>query len=169
MTDVAALIAPRPLLIAQADHDGIFRIESVRVLTRKLRRLYELLGAESNVSLVETPGPHSYHEKSRTRIFSLFLRELAGKNISPDRVGDIEQNPDQAEPFETLRVLADSMPADAITGGIQDRFVKTAPPPTSAASRISSTNAVVFWITCAATRLGDSRLSLTSNTYRSKK
>ncbi|MFQ6134001.1 MAG: alpha/beta hydrolase family protein, partial [Armatimonadota bacterium] len=77
LTDVGALIAPRPLMIASANRDGIFTIASIREVYERLRELYDMLGVPQNLSLVETPGPHSYHELSRTAIFSWFLHHLA--------------------------------------------------------------------------------------------
>ena len=130
MADVGALIAPRPLLICQADHDGIYSIESVRELYAKVKRVYDLLGASEGVKLIETPGPHSYHETSRTGIFSWFLKHLAGKNVPPGKVGDIEPDESRKEPFEVLRVLTGGPPSDARSAGIQDHLVKLAQPPT---------------------------------------
>ena len=129
MTDVAALIAPRPLLIGQADHDGLYRIESVREMYEKLRGVYALLGAKDNVRLVETPGPHSYGVASRTGIFSLFLKHLAGKDVPPEAVGDIELDDSKKETFEDLRVYVDGPPPGARTPVIHEDLVRPATPP----------------------------------------
>ena len=87
LADLGALIAPRPLLIGSADKDGIFTIESIRQIHSQLRGLYRKLGAEENLRLVETPGGHSYHERSRTEIFSWFIKHLMGREIAPAEVG----------------------------------------------------------------------------------
>lgn len=129
LADVGALIAPRPLLIASADADGIYAIASVRECYQKVRRAYELLGAEENITLVETPGRHSYHENSRTRIFSLFLKHLKGVEVPPEKVGDIDTSPEVLEPFENLQVYVSGIPADERTSTIQDSFVPLAQPP----------------------------------------
>jgi hypothetical protein len=70
---IGALIAPRPLLIAQADRDGLNTIESVRELHTDISKIYEFYGKAENISLVETPGGHSYHMVSREKKFSFFL------------------------------------------------------------------------------------------------
>ncbi|HUW58219.1 MAG TPA: hypothetical protein VMZ92_16400 [Planctomycetota bacterium] len=129
MADVGALIAPRPLLVSQADHDGLYSIESVRELVGKLRRVYDLLGAPENLSFLETPGPHSYHEKSRTGIFSWFLKHLAGKDVPPEKVGDIELDDSKKESFDALRVYVSGPPTDARTPVIHDDLVPIAEPP----------------------------------------
>ena len=43
--DIGALIAPRPLLIAQADRDGLNQIESVREIFQDLKSFYQQLGS----------------------------------------------------------------------------------------------------------------------------
>jgi hypothetical protein len=79
-----ALIAPRPLLIASANQDGIFPIVSIREVHGQLQRLYRTLDVAENLGFVETPGGHSYHERSRTAIFSWFLKHLASKAVAAE-------------------------------------------------------------------------------------
>jgi cephalosporin-C deacetylase-like acetyl esterase len=129
MADVGGLIAPRPLLIASADRDGIFPILSIRKVHTQLERLYGMLGKQELLKLVETPGGHSYHEKGRTAIFSWFLEHLAGKEVPPDRVGDIDTPEDQPESLETLRVFVTGSPPGNRTTTIHDEFIKIAAPP----------------------------------------
>jgi len=129
LADVGGLIAPRALLIASADRDGIFPILSIRKVHTQLDRLYEMLGKKEMLKLVETPGGHSYHEKSRTAIFSWFLEHLAGEEISPDQVGDIDTPQDQPESLEALRVFISGSPPGNRTTTIQDEFIKIAAPP----------------------------------------
>ena len=44
---VAALVAPRPLLIANTDKDTIFPLDGVVDVYQKTRRIYRLLGKEN--------------------------------------------------------------------------------------------------------------------------
>lgn len=129
LADVGALIAPRPLLIASADRDAIFTIASIRAVHGQLGRLYATLGAPGNLRLVETPGGHSYHERSRTEIFSFFLKHLQGKEVPPDRVGDSEEPAEGWESEETLRVYVNGSPPDNRTPTIQETFFPLASPP----------------------------------------
>ena len=56
---VAALIAPRPLLLGNSDKDDIFPVQGYRRLADKTRKVYELYGAAEKFQLLETKGPHS--------------------------------------------------------------------------------------------------------------
>ncbi|MGQ9731836.1 MAG: alpha/beta hydrolase family protein [Candidatus Zipacnadales bacterium] len=123
---VGALIAPRPLLIASADRDAIFTIDSIREVHSRLAKLYETLGAKENLALVETPGPHSYHERSRTAIFSWFVKHLMGKDISPTEIGDISE---EKESEDTLRVYIAGPPAGNRVPTIHDEFIPLAGAP----------------------------------------
>ncbi len=129
MADVGALVAPRPLLVASADKDGIFTIESIRRIHAQLRRVYRRLGAPENLRLVETPGGHSYHERSRTEIFAWFVRHLQDREVPPDRVGDLDERPETQESSETLRVFVQGIPASNRTARIQEDFFRAPTPP----------------------------------------
>ena len=129
LADVAALIAPRPLLICSANHDGIFTIESIRQVHTQIAGLYRKFDASKNLRLIETPGGHSYHQTSRTGIFSWFIRYLMGREIPPEQVGDIDDHPQKQESIETLRVFVHGFPAGNRTPTIQDTFVATPPLP----------------------------------------
>jgi hypothetical protein len=127
LADVGALIAPRPLLIASADRDAIFTIDAIREVHEQLKPLYAKLGARENLRLVETPGGHSYHERSRTAIFSWFLKHLQGKEVPPERVGDLDESPEKQESEETLRVFVNGpLPEDRTLTIHEDSFT---PPP----------------------------------------
>ncbi len=127
--DIGALIAPRPLLIGQADRDGLNTIESVRELYSDVKKIYEIYGEPDNISLVETPGGHSYHKISRTKIHSFFLKHLMGKDISPEEAGDIDTSTENQLTTEELKVYVDGVPENDRTTKIQDSFIKlpTAP------------------------------------------
>ncbi len=127
--DIGALIAPRPLLIASADRDGLNSIEAVRDVHDRIKEIYKLHDRPDHLVLVETPGGHSYHERSRTRIFSFFLHHLMGKGISPEEVGDVDMSQDAMLPAEELQVYVDGPPTDDRTTTIHETFVKTATAP----------------------------------------
>ena len=127
--DIGALIAPRPLLIASANRDGLYSIESVRQVYHYVKDIYELYGESDNISLVETPGGHSYHEISRTKIFSFFLQHLLNKKVPSEKVGDIDESEKVQLSEDELRVYVDGPPKDDRTKIIQDSFVKLADKP----------------------------------------
>ncbi|MBL8891820.1 MAG: acetylxylan esterase [Planctomycetaceae bacterium] len=73
---VAALIAPRPLLIANSDNDPIFPLEGVVEVHQKTRKIYRLLGADSNLGLNITPGPHTDTQELQVPAFRWFDQHL---------------------------------------------------------------------------------------------
>ncbi len=127
--DIGALIAPRPLLICEADRDGLNTIESVRELYHHIDRIYKLYGASDQIGFVETPGGHSYHKISREKIFSFFIKHLMGKDISPEEAGDIDTTSQSGLSGDVLRVYSDGPPADDRTATIQDSFIPIPVPP----------------------------------------
>ncbi len=129
LADIGALVAPRPLLIASASQDGIFPIHAIREVHSQLAKLYRTLGVAGNLRLVETPGGHSYHERSRTAIFSWFLAHLAARDVAPAEVGDIETDTARLETGDTLRVYAAGSPAGNRAITIQDELIPLASPP----------------------------------------
>src|SRR5262249_60192363 len=55
---VAALCAPRALMLGNSDVDDIFPVPGYRRLYDKARRVYDLYGASEKFVLLETKGPH---------------------------------------------------------------------------------------------------------------
>src|SRR5262249_36091810 len=55
---VAALCAPRPLMLGNSDADDIFPKPAYLRLAAKVRRIYDLYGAGDRFVLLETAGPH---------------------------------------------------------------------------------------------------------------
>ena len=127
LIDIAALVAPRPCLFASADCDRIFTVDSIREFHERLKRVYEMAGVGENLAMVETRGRHTYLKRSRTAVFSWFLKHLAGTDIPSIEVGDI--HPEKDEPEDLLQVFTSGTPPDEITTTIQDTFIKLAGPP----------------------------------------
>jgi cephalosporin-C deacetylase-like acetyl esterase len=129
LTDIGALIAPRPLLLASANQDGIFPVDSIHEAHARLALLYQMLGKPERLQYVETPGGHSYHERSRTAVFSWFLEHLTGTKVPPSQVGDLELDPAKLESLQTLKVYASGSPTPNRALTIHDEFITVAPPP----------------------------------------
>ena len=73
---VAALIAPRPLLLGNSDKDRIFPLDGVMRLHEKTRRIYDLYGASTNLGLLITEGPHADTQDLQVPVFRWFNRFL---------------------------------------------------------------------------------------------
>jgi cephalosporin-C deacetylase-like acetyl esterase len=127
--DLGALIAPRPLYIAQADRDGLNTIESSRAVYDSLKSFYRLFNAEDNIEFISTPGGHSYHPKSRKAIFSFFIKHLMGETIRPDEIEDVTDDENVLLSAEELQVYVDGPPDNDLTTTIQDSFIKIPSPP----------------------------------------
>lgn len=129
LADVGGLIAPRPLLIASAKADPLYRVEAIRTVHNQLQRLYEGLGVPENLRYVETPGPHAYHEQARAALFAWFIKHLQGKDATPAEVGDIDESRGKQESAATLRVYSNGGPQPNQALTIQDDFCPIAPAP----------------------------------------
>lgn len=77
---LAALVAPRPLLLANSDQDRIFPLDGVLRTYQYLRRLYASKGALDRLGLVITPGPHQDTQSLRIPVFHWFNRWLRGED-----------------------------------------------------------------------------------------
>lgn len=75
MSDLAGLLAPRPMLAIAGALDPIFPIDAVRAGFRQARRIYRAAGAPANVELYEGAGGHRYYA-DRTWVF--FDEKLSG-------------------------------------------------------------------------------------------
>jgi len=113
---LAALLAPRPLLIGNSDKDTIFPLDGVVRLHTQTRRIYELYGATNHLGLLITEGPHADTQDLQVPVFRWFNRFL--KREQPP----IEM---AAKPFfapQELRVF-DQLPSDQLNTNIQEVFV----------------------------------------------
>jgi cephalosporin-C deacetylase-like acetyl esterase len=119
---VAALVAPRPLLISNTDKDKIFPLDGVVRIHSKVRDIYRLYDADKNLGLHITEGPHKDTQELRTHAFVWFNRFLKGETPPIDKPAEKFFEPQQLKVFETL-------PDDSINAKIQETFAKKAPPP----------------------------------------
>ena len=63
MSDVGALIAPRPFLVISGTKDSIFPIDATRRATKTLARTYGLLSARGNLDSDFFEGPHTWSNR----------------------------------------------------------------------------------------------------------
>lgn len=73
---VAALVAPRPLLISNSDKDRIFPLDGVVDVYTKVRKIYSLYDASGNLGLQITEGPHKDTQELRVAAFRWMNRFL---------------------------------------------------------------------------------------------
>ena len=116
---VAALVAPRPLMILNTDDDRIFPLDGVNRIFNQVRHIYDLNGERKKLGLVITPGGHSDTQPLRVPAFNWFNRHLKGEEppiiIAAEKLFEPEQ----------LKVF-DKLPDDQINTKIQDHFTRLA-------------------------------------------
>ena len=119
---LAALVAPRPLLISNTDKDRIFPLDGVYDVYVKTRRIYQLYGATDRLGLHITEGPHQDTQELRVHAFvwlDRFLKEQP-RELAEPAVKLFE--PEELKVFEEL-------PEDERVTAVQEWFVSTAERP----------------------------------------
>jgi cephalosporin-C deacetylase-like acetyl esterase len=116
---VAALVAPRPLLISNTDKDRIFPLDGVVDVYSKARRIYELYDKRDHIGLQITEGPHKDTQELRIHAFHWFNRFLKGKDPLIEMAAVKLFEPEQ------LRVFSD-LPKDELNTTIDETFTATA-------------------------------------------
>jgi hypothetical protein len=119
---VAALVAPRPLLIANSDKDSIFPLEGVFRVHAKVRQIYRLYDAADKLGLQITEGGHKDTQELRLHALTWLNRHLKGENP------EIETTAKKAFTPQQLKVFGE-LPADARNSRIHETFVPAAPEP----------------------------------------
>ncbi|WP_146450699.1 alpha/beta hydrolase family protein [Bythopirellula polymerisocia] len=113
---VAALIAPRPLLIANSDKDRIFPLDGVVDVYSKAQRIYSLYGAKEKLGLYITEGPHKDTQEIRIGAFRWLNRFLKGDESLIEMAAKPAFDLPQLKVFETL-------PKDEMVTTIQESFI----------------------------------------------
>ncbi len=110
---VAALMAPRPLLMVSASD---WTMNTNRVEFPAVRSIYGLLGAEQNVETFHQDQVHNYNKESREAMYTFFGARLRGvKGQIPETRFSVEQPQDLLAMFGRVR------PAGAVES--LDQFV----------------------------------------------
>jgi len=144
-TQIAALVAPRPLLFVNSYQDRIFPMDANERVINRLERLYSLFGAGHHLEAMVSIGGHAYREdirKGAYRFLNIYLKgdpsEVTDSEI--DLVFEDDDGKDFPIPREELRVFpADSdLPTDALNAEIDRHFVPMASVAVPAAGEFDS-------------------------------
>ena len=129
-TRIAALLAPRPLLFVNSDHDRIFPMDANDRVINRLARVYNLFGAGDRVDSLVSMGGHSYREDIRRaayRFINTYLKDdpRSITDSEVDLVTGTRENPIHPIDPAALRVFpADSdIPGDELNTKIDELFV----------------------------------------------
>ena len=118
---VAALVAPRPLLISNSDKDRIFPLEGVVDVHAKVRKIYRLYNAEDRLGLQITEGPHRDTQELRVHAFRWMNRFLKDDDSLIRLPAEPFFSPSELKVFETL-------PQDQRVTTIHESFVEAVDP-----------------------------------------
>lgn len=124
---VAALLAPRPLLFGTSDQDRLFWTDATLRIHEKVKRVYSLYGATEKLGLIISPGPHADLQEHQIAVMRWFNKHLKGVETRVETAAQPYFAPQQLKVF-------DQLPADAINTNIQARFVAPWPPTNRAGS-----------------------------------
>ena len=119
---IAAMVAPRPLLFANSDGDTIFPMDGNRRVIARLRRLYKLLGAGRLVDAFVNHGPHKDAPDLRLAAYRWINRHLTGEE------GEVTEPARRRFKGADLRVFPGKLPADERNTRIDEFFVPMARP-----------------------------------------
>ena len=118
---VAALVAPRPLLISNSDKDRIFPLDGVVEIHRQVRHIYELYDKGANLGLQITEGPHKDTQELRIHAFRWMNRWFRDDDSLVETTAVKMFDPPR------LRVFVD-LPKDERNTAIDEDFVPAVAP-----------------------------------------
>jgi dienelactone hydrolase len=128
-TLLAALCAPKPMLVENTNLDPIFPEDGVRRVYQALETVYGWYGASDRLGLLIGDGGHVDSIELRHPAFAFFEKWLKGETAT------IEE-PNRKLPVEELKVLKPGeVPPDNRNNTIHESFVAQAPPPPVPANR----------------------------------
>lgn len=114
---VAALVAPRPLLITNTDKDRIFPLDGVVDVYFKTRKIYELYGATDKLALQISEGPHKDTQELRVAAFHWLNRYLKNDETLIEKTATKFFEPQELKAFPV------DLPSDEIVTTIDEQFV----------------------------------------------
>jgi dienelactone hydrolase len=117
--DVAAMVAPRPLLISNTDRDRIFPLGGVMRTYSRVAKIYDLLGKREDLAIQITAGPHQDTQELRVHAFRWFNHYLRDTDELIEKTATKFFEPEELKVFSTN-------PVDEINTSIDEIFVPAA-------------------------------------------
>jgi cephalosporin-C deacetylase-like acetyl esterase len=90
-SEVGALIAPRPQLLANADADRGFPMDAFTEMVAKMGQIYRLYDAAGSLRTAVTAGGHTDTEAIRLPVYSFFLKEFLGTDGPVTTEGPVDE------------------------------------------------------------------------------
>ena len=117
---LAALMAPRPLLLHCSTEDAYYPRAGYHAVTRRTARIYELFGAADKTGLFEVPGRHAYTQAQREKAVEWSDRWLL------DKESTVRERPFEEIPGEQLAAFGADLPTDDVNRRIHEIFIPVA-------------------------------------------
>jgi dienelactone hydrolase len=137
---LAALCAPRPLLMENTDADALFPLSGVLRTHDFVKRVYDLYGAATNFGLVIAPGPHRDTQDLQVPVLRWLNIHLKHEDPLIETAAVKMFSP------LDLRVFT-SIPADQINTRIEESFVSAAAVPAIPSSAVEWRRMRAGWLT----------------------
>ena len=119
--EIAALAAPRPMLMVSATGD--WTVNTPTVEYPDVHRIYALYGAEDRLAWAQEEAEHNYNAASRAHVYRWFARWFLGDAA----LGENVEQPFPVEPDERLRIYPVSQRPDPDeTATVQTAFQQRA-------------------------------------------
>lgn len=107
--EIAALAAPRPLLLVAATGDWTRNVPNNEFPA--IERIYDLIGRGQNVESIQFDSPHNYHQGSREAVYAFFGKQILG---DADATHFVEQSYSPEDPAALLALWNRTLPAGAV-------------------------------------------------------
>jgi dienelactone hydrolase len=108
--EIAAMAAPRPMLMVSATGDWTKNTPTVEYPA--VREIYRLYGAEDRVHNVHIDAGHNYNLASREAVYAWFGKWLRRE----EDASTLREAPFDLPPVETMRVFPAGLPSGALSG-----------------------------------------------------
>lgn len=118
---LAAMVAPRPLLLSNTDQDGIFPLDGVYRIQREVRPLYKSAGVGEKFGFHITAGGHKDTQELRVHAFRWMNRHLKDTDDPISLFKPFDLTPEDMKVF-------DEIPEDQLNTSIHESFVPKAQP-----------------------------------------
>ena len=132
-TRIAGLVAPRPLLFVNSDHDSIFPMDANDRVANQLERLYSLYGAGDRIDAVISVGGHAYRKDILEAVYRFINIHLKhdSRQVTDAEVDLVDDSPGKLShpiPPAKLRVFRtdQDIPQDQLNTTIDQHFVPLA-------------------------------------------
>jgi dienelactone hydrolase len=144
-TNIAALVAPRPMLFINSDADRLFPMDGNERIINRLEQLYSLFGAGDRVDSLVSIGGHDYRQDIRQGVYRFINTYLKNdpRPVTDSEVGLVgDRANDSTYPIapEKLRVWPSDadIPTDQLNTKIDELFVPMASPPVPSAGEFET-------------------------------